>query len=200
MLLLKILHHDLHRSRKPGASPFAIIVPDNVGHSPVLVSTTRGEFVVRRKLVQGGHPCGCFEWDSDRLDDLIGKIVQASYDLSLNEGWSNIFQSASEAHAYIRRTSGTTMLPANCLIPKDWTDADLEDWAGGKRHLSRTNIGEFYKGKCRLNRCNTEIPVFLSRPDYVGLYTAMAGGLSSILLHNVKNAMAFCLYVPRTSR
>jgi hypothetical protein len=199
MLILKILHHDLHRSRKPDASPFAIVVPDNVGYSPVLVSSTRGEFIVRRKLVQGGHPCGVFPHDPDRLDEIIGKMVQAAYDLSVAEEWPNVLPTADEAHRYIRKTSGTTALPANCLIPKSWTDADLDAWAGNEKDLTRTKTGEIYRKNCRLHRCNTEIPVFLSRPDFVGLFTSMLGGLSSVLLHNVKNSMAFCPHVPRAS-
>ncbi len=194
MLILKILHHDLHRSRKAEASPLAIVVPDSKGHSPVLVSSTRGEFIVRRRLFQGGHPCGVFPYDPDRLDELIGKVVQASYDLSVTEGWQNIFKTAEEAHIYIRRTAGTTMLPANALIPKDWTDEQVSSWAGPD--VEHTKTGSIYKKTCRLHRCNTEMPVFLSRPDYVGMFTSMVGGHSSILLHNVQKAMAFCPNVP----
>jgi hypothetical protein len=45
---------------------------------------------------------------------------------------------------------------------------------------------------CRVTPSKVEFPVFCSRPDFVGMYTQFVGGRSSILVHNVRNGLAFC--------
>lgn len=197
MLILKILDHDLHRSRRPIDTliPMTILVPDNKGHSPVLVSSTRGKFIVRRKLFQGAHPCGIFPYDSDRLDELIGPMVEAALQLSLDEKWDNVLSTPKAAFEYIQQKSGTTVQPHVCLIPADWKDPQLTRWAG-KASVAFEGGIITYRKTCRIYRCNTATPIFLSRPDFVGLFTQIVGGMSSVLLHNVRHGMAFCRNEP----
>lgn len=195
MLILKILDHDLHRSREQGAIPMAILVPDAKAHSPVLVSSTRGKFLVRRKLFQGCHPCGVFKYDSDRLDEVIANVTEAGLQLSLDEKWPNVFTKPGPAFDYIRERAGTAGQPHACAVPADWDDVKLKRWFG--KGFEVTGGLVTYRKTCRVYRCNTKVPTFFSRPDYVGLLTQVAGGNSSILLHNVRNGMSFCHGVPR---
>lgn len=190
MLILKILDHDMHRARGTSVRmPHAIIVPDAVGHVPVLVSSTRGQFLVRRKLFQGGHPCGVFPWDSDRMDDILGTMFSACLDLAREDKFPNIFKTAKEAFDYIQQQSGTKVQPHACLVPETWTRAQLKKWGGKDLH---TEGGiDSYKKTCRVYQCKTPMPVFCSRPDFVGLYTQFMGSRASILIHNVRGGMAF---------
>lgn len=195
MLILKILDHDLHRARQEMAIPMAILVPDAKGHSPVLVSSTRGKFIVRRKLFQGSHPCGVFKYDSDRLDDIIVNITEAALQLSLDEKWANVFTKPGPAFDYIHQRAGTRGQPHACLVPTEWDDAKLGKWFG--KDFEIAGGVATYRKTCRVHRCNTKVPAFFSRPDYVGLFTQVVGGNSSILLHNVRDGMSFCHGVPR---
>lgn len=193
MLILKILDSDLHRARATSASkiPFSIMIPDKRAcQFPVLVSSTRGKFIKRTKLVEGAHPCGIFPFDSDRLDDIIGPMIEAAYELSVTEKWKNVYKNPAQAFDYIQKASGTTVQPHSCLVPRAWSDTVLKKW-GGKDLVIGDGV-EVYKKTCRVYRCGTTIPVFLSRPDFVGLLTQFVGGLTSILLHNIQQGMAFC--------
>jgi len=195
MLIIKILDHDLHRARAGSASkiPFSIMIPDNrkvPSRFPVLVSSTRGKFIRRTKLVEGAHPCGIFPHDSDRLDDIIGPMFEAAYELSVAEGWKNVHKTAAQAFDHVQKSSGTTVQPHLCLVPRSWSDAVLKKWGG--KNLSIGDGIETYRKTCRVYRCGTTIPVFLSRPDFVGLLTQFVGGMSSILLHDIERGMAFC--------
>lgn len=168
-----------------------ILVPDNKGHSPVLVSSTRGKFIVRRKLFQGSHPCGIFQHDSDRLDEIIGPMMEAALQLSVDEKWDNVFPNPKQAFDYVQQKSGTIVQPHACLIPSEWDDQKVRRWAG-KASIAFDGGIITYRETCRVYRCNVQMPVFLSRPDFVGLFTQIVGGMSSVLLHNVRNGMAFC--------
>lgn len=192
MLILKILDHDLHRARASAASkiPFSIMIPDKVGHFPVLVSSTRGKFIKRTKLVEGAHPCGIFPHDPDRHDEIIGPLFQAAYDLSVAEKWGNVLQTPSQAFGYVQKAAGTTVQPHACLVPSTWSNAVLKKW-GGEDLIIGEGV-ESYKKTCRVYRCGVTVPVFVSRPDFVGLLTQFVGGLTSILLHNIQQGMAFC--------
>lgn len=190
MLILKILDHDLHRSRRASAIPMTILIPDNKGHTPVLVSSTRGKFLVRRKLFQGSHPCGIFQYDSDRLDEIIGPMIDAALQLSEEEKWDNVLTTPKAAFDYVQQKSGTTVQPHACLIPADWDDKKVRRWGGKDVTFEGGMIT--YRGICRIHRCNTQVPTFFSRPDFVGLFTQIVGGMSSVLLHNVRHGMAFC--------
>jgi hypothetical protein len=193
MLILKILDHDLHRARQgSGATPLWIETPSKPEFLPSLVSSSRGKFLTVRKLTTDSRiRTGVFKYDSDRLDDLIGPMVDAALNLSVGESWGNVFPRPKAAFDYVQKSSGTTTQPHACLIPTAWNDQKVERWFG-KGALKIVGGIHVYQQNCRVYRCNTETPTFFSRPDFVGLFTQIVGGMSSVLLHNVRHGMAFC--------
>jgi hypothetical protein len=75
MLILKILDLEYHVAKRSESEskkiPVVNIVNDYIGFTPVLVSNTKGSFIVRRKVFQNAHPCGIFPYNSDKLDDVL---------------------------------------------------------------------------------------------------------------------------------
>jgi hypothetical protein len=212
MILLQILEHDLHRQRiaRPEAKVFWIETPAKSQFLPAVVSSVRPDkFLVTKKLVNGTHlRSGVFKYDSDRLDETIGPLFEAAYELSVNQKWNNILSSPQEAFVYVQKASGTTSQPHALLVPNSWTQSELSRWAG-KTQLSQAAIlaeggkvqlpkagkettATLYKGICKVHRCNVVVPTFLSRPDFVGMYTQIVGGQTSLVLHNVRHGIAFC--------
>jgi len=195
MILLRILDHDLHTSRNRSEStpPLWVEHPARQGFLPALVSSSRGKFLVARKLVDDLYiRAGVFEWDSDRLDDLIGGFCAAALDLSRSEGWGNVFAGrapARRAFDYILEESGMDGQPHVCLVPDSWSHGLISRFFG-RKNLSEN--GMKYRERCRVVPCKAGLPVFLSRPDMVGMYTQFLGGRSCILLHNVRRGMTFC--------
>lgn len=198
MILSRILEHDLHRSRQGDASPLWMEVPVLNSFLPILVSGSRGQFIVVRKLLkqegeQGYVRVGVFPWDSDRLDDLINDMCISAKDMSTLEGWGNCFSgrgSVRSAFNYVRDSAGIPGQPHVCLYPEKWEYNDMKRVFGAKNLDVNHRI---YRKYCSLRRCKIDFPTFLSRPDFVGMYTQFMTGTSSIILHNIKLGMGFCL-------
>jgi len=202
MILLRILDHDLHRYRQGvNGHVMWIETPAKASFLPAVVSLSTPRFAVSRKLTQGMIRSGVFKHDPDRLDEVIPDLMSAAYSLSTEEKWDNVHSSPKAAFDWLQRKSGTTVQPHALLVPASWADARLEKWAG-KGSISRgesvarpdgtKDAVTVYRKVSRVHRCQVPLPVFLSRPDFVGMYTQILGGRSSILLHNVKAGMAFC--------
>lgn len=193
MLLLKILEHDLHRSRSEEAVPLMVEVPAHSEFLPALVSNARAKFLVSRRLRDTGHiRVGVFPYDSDRLDDIVPVMMDAAYELSRDEGWDNVFDGRGPARAafdYVNGQVPTAMQPHVCVIPVTWSAAKVRKFFG-KKNLDEK--GKRYRDRCRVVSAKVVMPVFLSRPENVGMYTQFMGGSTSILLHNIRRGMAFC--------
>lgn len=205
MILHKIFDHDLHRAKRNSAEsrPLFIETPAKATFIPAVVSsTTWDRYLVVRKLTGDGRMrSGVFKHDADRLDEILGPLFLAAYNLSILEKWNNIFATPKEAFGYVQKCSGVSSQPHACLIPETWNRTKLNKWAGKANLESIESKGSklepddpqilIYSKVCRIRFCKIEIPVFLSRPDFVGLYTQIVGGMTSILLHNVRCGMAF---------
>ena len=205
MILLRLLDHDLHRAKRGiEAVPMWIETPAKPGFLPAVVSLSTPKFAVARKLTSDGKlRAGVFSYDSDRVDEIIPGLMDSAYQLSVQEKWPNIFKSARPAFEYVQKHSGTTAQPHLVLIPKKWSDAKLSKWAG-KANVSKADSKDLMDKAveqtyvtvlwkiCRVYRCDVSMPVFASRPDFVGMYTQLVGGKTSILLHNIRAGLAFC--------
>lgn len=185
MILYKILDHDLHRARSSSdATPFMIETPAQPSFVPALVSTIdSGRFLVTRRLKDGNLRSGVFKHDSDKIDSLIRPILDAAYKMSVEEKYENVFIQPSLAFDHIAKTSGTGAHPHILLVPMN---LQLDKFLG--EHFD----GKMYRKICKVISFDISLPVFFSRPDFVGLYTQFLGGGSSLFLHNVKNGLAFC--------
>lgn len=190
MILIKILDHDLHRSRKDAAVPLWLETPAKIEFLPAIVSSSRGGFLVSRRLTKDGRiRSGIFNYDPDKIDDIIGNMFSAAHSLSVEEGWENRFfgkSAASAAFSYIQMTSGSKSQPHACLVPDHWDESAMKKFMG-----KDLDSGVFRK-ICRVYPCKVANPVMVSRPDFVGMYTQFVGGKSSIILHNVRYGLAFC--------
>jgi hypothetical protein len=191
MILLKILDHDLHAQRRGSqAVPLYLETPAIEGFLPAVVSSSRGKFLVSRRLTKDGMlRSGVFNYDYDRLDDLLGPAFEAAFNLSVEEKWGNVFRgpkSAEHAFAYVRERSGTASQPHACLLPSSVSPSVL----------GKDLDGAIYKKTCRTYSYKGSFCVFLSRPDFVGMHSQIVGSKSSIILHNVKDGMAFSLFDP----
>jgi len=193
MILLKILEHDLHRARDHRTIPILIEVPAIPDFLPALVSSSRGEFLVSRRLTSTSHiRVGVFSYDSDRLDDILLSMTNAAYELSCDEGWPNVVIGKNLARTgfdYISKQCPTPGQPHVCLIPQSWTPSESSRFFGSRNLDSNRRK---YRKYCRVVPAKVVMPVFLSRPDMVGMYTQFMGGKTSILLHNVRRGMVFC--------
>lgn len=223
MLILNILDHDLHRSRDPNAVPQAVEVAVHPDNFPCVVIGSKGEFLYSRgpQKNSGMTLCPVFKHDSDRMDSLIGPLLDAAFLLSDGQTYKqfrrpksrkkgatkgsmfdvagtykNAFRgpgAAGSAFEYVQRTSGLKIQPHVCLIPEAW-------YRGPKdTDVLKKFLGEGYDPvKRRFRECckvighDVSMPVFLSRPDMVGMYTQFMAGGSSVILHNVELGIAFC--------
>jgi len=202
MILLRILDHDLHKyKRGVDGTIFWIEVPAKPSFLPAVVSLSTPKFSVARKLVDGMIRSGVFKYDSDRLDEIIPDLMNAAYELSLSEKWDNIHKTSESAFNWLQKQSGTEAQPHCVLVPLSWSQKELEKWAGKSNltHGSTPSNSDgtrdtvsVYKKTCRIQQCGVKFPIFLSRPDFVGMYTQILGGKSSIVLHNIKHSIAFC--------
>lgn len=199
MILHRLLDHDLHRAKRGvDAIPMWLETPAKPGFLPAIVSLSTPKFAVTRKLTDDGKlRSGVFSYDSDRIDEVIPNFIKSAHDLSVQMKWPNIFDKAKPAFDYIQKHSGMKVHPHLALVPSAWTDAKLTKWVG-KSNI-KTSMSKDSKTAttvlwdiCRVQRCAVHVPVFCSRPDFVGMYTQFVGGKSSILLHNVKVGLAFC--------
>jgi len=201
IILNRILDHDLHRSKGDTKIPYMLEHPAKPWFFPAIISNSRGEFIVSSSIFDNGMVrVGVFDHAQDRIDDLINELFDAAYCLSIKENFGNVFNQPELAFSYIKDSSGFINQPHVCLIPFDF---DVNKF--GKKNLTQKSISielegdtkhdvsyrTFYRKTCRLIECNVKSPVFLSRPDFVGMYTQFLGGKSAILLHNVKLGIAF---------
>lgn len=196
MILPKILYHDLHRSRKPETVALHVHVPvppdweKNVG--PAIVSSTRGKFLVARRLQKNGLlMSGVFEYDPDEIDSVIPDLFSTAFSLSSNETLGNIFETPSKCFDFISDQAGSDSYPHVCVIPSSWSMSKTKKVFGKDFDVA----SDRYK-KCRIERSQINVPVFLSRPDFVGMYTQITGGMSSIAIHNVRFGMSFLKVLP----
>jgi hypothetical protein len=192
MILLRILEHDLHRSRDANSVPLMISTPVPPKSVPAIVSDTRGRFIAIRKMRQEGNfiASGVFEYDSDRVDDVVSDLFDAAYVLSCEDKLGNTFSgkdAPKRAFNYIKRSSGIPGQPHVCLVPESWKETKIKQFFGVK---NLENVRKYQKF-CRIVSTKVSIPVFCSRPDMVGMYTQFLGGKTSIILHNVKLGLAF---------
>lgn len=212
MILLHLLDHDLHKSRDRSRVPLWLETPARREFLPCLISSSRaGRFLTNRHLTPDGRiKSGIFDHDSDRMDDLLRSLVSAAYDLSIHESWPNVHASPSAAFEYVRAQSGMKTQPHMLLVPEKWTNKRISEWSDGEVHYPSLSKGPgtpgsvpVFRDGCRVQPCKVDIPVFCSRPDFVGLYTQFVGGKASIILHNVRNGLGFCEHrssEPRKSR
>jgi hypothetical protein len=202
MILLRILDHDLHRYRRGvDGTVMWIETPAKPSFLPAVVSLSTPKFAVTRKFANGMLRSGVFKHDQDRLDEVVPDLMLAAYNLSVEEKWDNIHKTAASAFSWLQKKSGTTSQPHCVLVPTSWSKPKFSKWAG-KDNITygatipgsdgSKEVVTVYKKVCRVQFCNVAFPVFLSRPDFVGMYTQILGGRSSILLHNTRNSMAFC--------
>ena len=192
MLLPRLLHHDLHRAKAGlDAAPLILETPAKPGFLPAVVSTSdSGRFLVSRRLTKDGRlRSGVFAQDPDRVDDIVAPLLAAAYALSVEENYPNRFRTAKQAFDYVREQSGIPALPHVVLVPAGWLGDDIDGFFG-KDHLS-ASLGNMYRKTCRIIPAPVEFPVFFSRPDFVGMYTQFLGGRASLVLHNVRNGLAF---------
>jgi hypothetical protein len=190
MLMMKILENDLHRSRKPSAAPFMIEVPARPEFLPALVSSTRGKFLVSRRLTDDGKiKVGVFDHDSEKVDELIPSMLTAACELSKEEKWGNVFgpRAVKTAFKYVSSHSHLPAQPHVCIAPSSWSNLKFEKTFGVKKSELK------YQKYCNMVQMDIPFVVFLSKPEMVGLYTHFLNGPASILLHNVRRGMSFCV-------
>ncbi len=195
MILLRMLDHDMHVSKRDSV-PLWIETPAKPGFLPALVSSSTGSFLTSRRLTSENRiRSGVFKHDSDKLDMLVPIVVSSALELSKSEKWPNICKNVESAFEYIRRESGFDTLPHMCLIPDKFDDKKITK-IFGRDKITDLSGGDninipVYNKVCRVCYCDVSNITFLSRPDFVGLYTQFQNGSCSILLHNVKKGMSF---------
>lgn len=195
MILTKILENDFHRS-KSGGIPYMIEVPVAPEFVPALVSDTSGNFLTVSKLVTGSDVprirVGVFNHEPEKIDTVIPLMVKAALSLSKDQRWKNVFRgktAADAAFSYIQEQSELDDQPHVCLVPSEWDTDKMLRFLRRKKLI--TPVMKFKKC-CRVTPCKTPVPVFFSRPDFVGMMTYFMGGSFGIVLHNVRRGIAFC--------
>jgi len=189
MLMLKILENDLHRSRKQEAVSFMVEVPANPAWMPMLVTSTRGKFLVSRHLTPENRvKVGMFDYDSDKIDEIVPAMLAAALELSRAENWENVFalSDIKSAFNYIKDESHMPVQPHVCIVPTSWESGKVAKVFGLKNGVKK------HRKYCNIVHANVSFVTFLSKPDMVGLYTHILGGPASIVIHNVRRGMAFC--------
>ncbi len=192
MLIQRLLDYDLHSSKKGlEVNPYWVETPSLPHFVPAIISSaTSGKFLVARRMTNDNHiRSGCFDHDSDNIDELINPLFFSAYRLSVEEKFPNIFTSAIDAFKYIADQSSTGAHPHILLIPSSWGPEEIS------RNFSSDDLSDsnVFRKICRMIPADVHIPIFFSRPDFVGMHTRFTSGRSSILLHNVKNGLAFVI-------
>lgn len=190
MILTRILQHELHKSNNSN-----ILIPwveySHIQSLPVIISSSRGKFLTARRYHPGNIiRVGTFEYDSDQIDNCLDDMMNSAMGLAKEQKWGNIFSgktAAIDAFNHILDEDNFGQ-PHICLIPHTWNEDDKNRFFGKKNLTNHVR----YKSYCRIYSSEVSFPVFLSRPDMVGLYTQFMGGIHSILLHNIKMGMSFC--------
>lgn len=192
MLLHRLLDHDLHRAKTGVAAvPLLLETPAKTSFLPAVVSTSdSGRFLTSRRLTKEGRiRSGTFSHDPEKMDELIPSMLAAAFSLSVEEGFPNLFKTAGKAFDYIQSASGAKAHPHIALVPAEWLGDEVDTFFG-KDEMADSN-GNIYRRICRVIPADVKYPVFFSRPDFVGMYIQFLGGRASIILHNVKNGIAF---------
>lgn len=216
MLLTELLDHDLHRSRGGELRTYSLHVPVHKDSFPLVVSTTRGKFIVStRPWGDGLAGIGIFDYDSEKLDALIGPMVSAAFTLSKGSSYmvserdvvdgkqvgekkdrsysgtyDNSFSgpgAAKRAFEYVQENSGLKAQPHACLLPSSWDEKKASSFLGKGYDPAKRKLSG-----CRVIFHDVPMPTFFSRPDMVGLYTQFLNGGVAIILHNVELGMSFC--------
>lgn len=188
MIIGRVLLHEFHKTTKQNIwSPW--IEFKNI-ELPALISGSRGSFLVSRKHHDGGVTrVGNFEYPSDQIDDFLDSMLVEASSLASIEKWGNVFKGRSaikKAFDFIHDKDGVGQ-PYTCLMPNYWTENEkLKHF--GVDHITDHNK---YREYCRLLSAPVSFPVFFSSPEKVGIYTQLHGNTHSIILHGIKNHMAF---------
>lgn len=212
MILLNVLNHDLKRSR--GAKKVAHLyeVPVDVASLPALVSGPRGQFLpvrhpTRLVFVEGGIKIAkddrkepslvtaVFSHDPDRIDEILRPMIAAAHDLSIESGFLNRFNSPAQAFDYVKEHSHPHLIqPHVCLVPDTWREKDVKarfpsdlKFSGKKGDSVKCKYREY----CKVIPAPVHTPVFMSKPETMGIYTQFMGGASSVALYNIAKGMAF---------
>jgi hypothetical protein len=220
MLMTELLDHDLHRSRGGTPVPLMLEVPVSKDSYPAVVSGTRGQFLVSRGPQESGLAgVGVFEYDSDKLDALLGPMLTVAHSLSVGGSrtslkrvqrkvrgklvgvpvtetvagtFENSFTGKGAARAafeHVQKSSGLRFQPHVCLVPSSWDEKAAFAFFGKKDYEPAKRK---FSECCRVIFHDVPMPVFFSRPDMVGMYTQFLNGGASVILHNVELGLAFC--------
>lgn len=163
---------------------------------PSLISSTRGTFLVTRHQHPGGMiRVGVFS-PKGPLDTHLPALMDRALQFSKSDGFKNIFSDPSEAFHHVRSRSEEETCPRYLLVPEKWTAKKISTFFG-KNNIStedKLDIGDpvtWYSKTCKVLPAEVTYPVFVSKPDFVGVMNVFANGSRSILLHNVSNSLAF---------
>jgi len=187
--LHKILDHDLHKT-KVGMNSRVLLIetPGKKEFLPCVVSTAdKGRFLINNSITKEGRiRSGVFEGAEESLDVIIPPLFTKAYELSIQKEYSNIFSDSQSCLSYIKDKSGFKKVPGMCFIPFSWSDVNL------KRVFPGLSLEDgMINGYCKFLKIEMEFAVFLSRPDFVGLYTRLPNNQNSVILHNVEFGLAF---------
>ena len=157
---------------------------------PSIVSSARGSFLISRHQHPGGViRVGVFN-PYGRLDDFIPPLFEKALQFSTTDKFPNVFRDSRSAFDYVRTESGEEDCPRFVLIPSEWKAAKIRSFFG-TGNLKKEKENHTYMKVCKvIPVVDLKFPVFLSRPDYVGVLNTF-GSNRSILLHNVEKGMAF---------
>jgi hypothetical protein len=203
-ILGKILGQDLHIRKNVAEKgrPLFIEVSMDKKFLPVVVSSTRWDkFITVNKVSKSGLiRVGIFDHDPDRIEDVLAPMFDHAFALSEELGSKNVFHDPLKAFNYIKKSCGEDGYPQFVLVPESMPNDKLNN-VFGKDNVSivdmtrgTTSMKSYtsvFNKSCSIVPCKTNKIVFLSKSEYVGLQTQILGGLTGILLHNVKLGTAF---------
>lgn len=193
-VLRKILENDLHRSKSTvSARPLILDIPCNESFIPsVISSSSHDKFLVSKKIAKNNGisyiRTGVFKHEFEKIDDVITNLFMKAYEVSVEYGYANVFTSVDKAKKRIKKCSCDDAQPHIALIPKNLTDARLKSLFRGVKVTDKAVL----HGTCSLIKCHDMDKImFLSKPEYVGMYTQFLGDFASIILHNIELGIAF---------
>jgi hypothetical protein len=186
MILPSILEFDVHGSFSGKKHPLILEVPASPEFLPAIVSSSRPfKFIVNRSITKENRiRTGVFKYAEENVDLLLSDMFEAAYQLSVDENYDNILLSPNLALKYIKDSSGLKSQPHGCLVPDSFSSEEFS------RVFGIPPDSTDYNG-VKLIRCNVKRVTFLSRPDFVGLYTRFMNEAISIILHNVRLGVSF---------
>jgi hypothetical protein len=161
--------------------PFWIETPGRKDFLPCVVSSMdKGRFLTTNAITKDSKiRSGAFYCAEETIDEIIPGLFEAALRCSKDAKYLNSFRSQKRAFDYISHNSGFKYCPMWCLA-SDINNIKLE------------NDEEKVLGVAKILLV-PGIPktVFLSKPDYVGLFTRLPGNYNSIILHNIEFGIAF---------